>query len=181
MLKKSSFFLINFLLFNLTAMLCYAQFAEALQANAAELIPAPIRAPAESRFVLSTQAKGRQIYQCQLSGGRYSWSLKAPDAKLMDENGQIVGSHYHGPVWEYKGGSRVKGRVVNKFDVAQEKAVSWLLVKVIAHQGAGLLANVHYINRINTKGGLPPQSGCDTNHLGSEVSIPYSADYLFFE
>ena len=67
--------------------------------------------------VLTVHAKGDQIYQCSLNGGIYSWQLQAPDARLFDEQGQIVGNHYSGPIWEYKEGSRVVGQVLNKIDI----------------------------------------------------------------
>jgi len=34
--------------------------------------------------------------------------------------------------------------------------------------------------RINTKGGKAPASGCDRNHAGQDLRVPYSADYVFF-
>ncbi len=110
----------------------------------------------------------------------YSWQLQAPDAKLFDAQGQIVGDHYVGPVWEYKEGSRVVGRELNKIDVAPDSSISWLLVEVVAHKGDGLFSDVRFINRINTHGGLSPVSGCDSNHLGTEKRVAYTADYIFY-
>ena len=144
-------------------------------------IPDAIKVPAGNSPILSVHAKGDQIYQCSLNGGVYSWQLQAPDAKLFDAQGHVVGNHYSGPVWEYKEGSRVVGQVINKIDIDPDSSISWLLVKVIAHKGKGLFSEVSFINRINTHGGLPPQSGCDSNHLGSEKRVPYTADYIFYE
>ena len=143
-------------------------------------IPEQIKPPSGSGPVLTVNAKGDQIYQCSLNGGVYSWQLQAPDAKLFDEQGNIVGNHYSGPIWEYKEGSRVVGRVVNKTDIAPESSISWLLVEVLAHKGNGLFSDVSFINRINTHGGLPPLSGCDSNHLGGEKRVAYTADYIFY-
>lgn len=142
--------------------------------------PEQIKAPAGYSPVLTAHAKGDQIYQCALNKGEYAWETQAPDAKLFDANGNIVGNHSAGPLWEYKEGSRVVGRVVNKVDMAPGKAISWLLVEVVSHQGDGLFSNVDFINRVNTHGGLPPASGCDTNHLGSEKRVAYTADYVFY-
>jgi hypothetical protein len=144
-------------------------------------IPDAIKVPAGNSPVLTVHAKGDQIYQCSLNGGVYSWQLQAPDARLFDEKGHIVGNHYSGPVWEYKEGSRVVGQVVSKIDIDPNSSISWLLVKVIAHKGKGLFSEVSFINRINTQGGLPPLSGCDSNHLGAEKRVPYTADYIFYE
>ena len=143
-------------------------------------IPEQIKPPSGNTPVLTVHAKGDQIYQCSLNGGYYLWQLKAPDAKLFDKQGQLIGSHYSGPIWEYKEGSRVVGRVLNKIDIAPDFSISWLLVEVVAHKGNGLFSEVSFINRINTHGGLPPLSGCDSNHLGGEKRVAYSADYIFY-
>jgi hypothetical protein len=143
-------------------------------------IPEQIKPPSGSLPVLTVHAKGDQIYQCSLLGGAYSWQVQAPDARLFDQQGQIVGNHYSGPIWEYKEGSQVVGRVLNKVDIAPDSSISWLLVEVVAHKGTGLLSNVTFINRINTNGGLPPLSGCDSNHLGGEKRVDYTADYIFY-
>ena len=143
-------------------------------------IPEQIKPPSGNTPVLTVHAKGDQIYQCSLNCGFYLWQLKAPDAKLFDKQGQIVGKHYSGPIWEYKEGSRVVGRVLNKIDIAPDSSISWLLVEVVAHKGNGFFSNVTFINRVNTNGGLPPLSGCNPNHLGAEKRVPYTADYIFY-
>ncbi|WP_181050041.1 DUF3455 domain-containing protein [Methylobacter tundripaludum] len=143
-------------------------------------IPDQIKVPAGYSPVLTVHAKGDQIYQCSLNKGEYAWETQAPDAKLFDAQGKIVGNHTAGPLWEYKEGSRVVGRVVKKIDMAPGSAIAWLLVEVVSHKGDGLFSNVSFINRINTHGGLPPSSGCDANHLGGEKRIAYTADYVFY-
>lgn len=143
-------------------------------------IPEQIKPPTGNSPILTVHAKGDQIYQCSLNGGVYSWQLQAPDAKLFDEQGSVVGHHYSGPIWEYKEGSRVVGKVLNKINIAPESSISWLLVKVVAHKGNGLFSGVSFINRINTHGGLPPVSGCDANQLGGEKRVAYTADYIFY-
>jgi hypothetical protein len=69
---------------------------------------------------------------------------------------------------------------MKKFDVAPDTSISWLLVQVIAHKGNGMFSEISYINRINTSSGLPPLSGCNANHLGSEKRVAYTADYVFY-
>jgi hypothetical protein len=143
-------------------------------------IPEQIKPPSGNNPILTVYAKGDQIYQCSLNVGVYSWQVQAPDARLFDAQGNIVGNHYSGPIWEYKEGSRVVGRVLNKIDIAPDSSISWLLVEVVAHKGNGLFADVSFINRVNTHGGVPPISGCDSNHLGGEKRVDYTADYIFY-
>lgn len=151
----------------------------AAHANCA--IPEPIKAPPGHQPFLSVHAKGEQIYQCTLNQGKYAWEAKAPDAALFDKHGQVVGKHYAGPIWEYKAGSHVVGRVLKKLDVNPQTSIAWLLVEIVAHKGKDIFAETRFINRINTHGGLPPVSGCDGNHLGGEKRVPYTADYVFFK
>ena len=148
--------------------------------SASASIPDAIRPPAGQVVKLTVHAQGDQIYQCTLNGGVYSWQTQAPDAKLFDAQGHVVGNHYSGPVWEYKEGSRVVGRVVNKLDVDPASSISWLLVEVVSHKGKGMFSDVNFINRINTHGGLEPLSGCGSNHLGVEKRVAYTADYVFY-
>ncbi|MGZ4982225.1 MAG: DUF3455 domain-containing protein [Methylobacter sp.] len=143
-------------------------------------IPEQIKVPAGYSPVLTVHAKGDQIYQCTVNKGEYSWETQAPDAKLFDDQGNVVGNHTAGPLWEYKEGSQVVGKVLKKIDMAPGSAISWLLVEVVSHKGGGLFSNVSYINRINTHGGLAPSSGCNANHLGGEKRVPYTADYVFY-
>jgi hypothetical protein len=98
---------------------------------------------------------------------------------LFDSQGQTVGKHFKGPIWEYKEGSQVQGKILSRADMAPT-AISWMLVQIISHKGDSIFTKASYINRINTHGGLPPSLGCDGNHLGSEKRVNYTADYVFY-
>lgn len=139
-----------------------------------------ISVPQGHHQFLTLHAKGEQIYQCISQQGAYSWQLQRPAAQLFDEAGHKVGSHSAGPEWTYQDGSRVTGRVVNKFDVTPNSAVAWVLLEAVNHHGEGVLANSRFIQRVKTHGGLPPASDCNSNHLGMEKPVAYSADYIFY-
>ncbi len=149
-------------------------------AYAEVLIPEQIEVPSGYHSVLTVHAKGDQIYQCSLNQGAYIWEVQAPDAKLFDAQAKIVGKHRAGPIWEYKDGSQVVGRVLKKLDKSPASAISWLLLEAVTHQGNGLFSEVDFINRINTEGGLPTLAACNANHLGGEKRIAYTADYIFY-
>jgi hypothetical protein len=144
-------------------------------------IPEVIRAPEGNNMYLTVHAKGDQIYLCGLDAGVYAWKWQAPDAKLYDVQDQaLVGSHGAGPSWEYKDGSSVKAKVIQKSSTTDKSSVPLLLLEVTGHKGDGLMAKATYIQRINTLGGVAPLSDCDANHLGSEKRVAYSADYNFY-
>jgi hypothetical protein len=124
--------------------------------------------------------KGVQIYTCKASNGSYAWSLKAPDATLQDAKGNVIGKHFAGPSWQATDGSIVVGAPLNASPSPNASAIAWLVLQAKSHSGEGTMANVQYIVRTRTEGGVAPAGGCDASHPGSEVRVPYSAIYLFF-
>src|SRR5258706_9489846 len=147
---------------------------------AAQQVPQQLQPPANEQLLLQVHAKGDQIYTCKGDGAQYSWVLKAPEAQLFDENGKLFGKHFAGPSWEANDGSRVTGKAVANAPSPDANSIPWLLVNIVTHEGTGVLSSATTIQRLNTKGGKAPASGCDTSHVGQEVRAPYTADYLFY-
>jgi hypothetical protein len=164
----------------LTIFLVLAGVAVALRSQEPPAVPEEIAAPAGERAVLRVHAKGDQIYVCQQGVTASAWRLKEPDALLLDKDGKVVGKHFAGPSWQMSDGSRVKGDPDAKVDSPERNAIPWLRVKVIDREGSGVLAPVTTIQRINTKGGAAPLSGCAEAHGGKELRVPYEADYVFY-
>lgn len=147
---------------------------------AAQDIPQQIQPPASEQLVLQAHATGDQIYTCTNDASQFAWTLKAPDARLFDKNGKPFGKHFAGPSWEANDGSRVTGKAVANSPSPDANSIPWLLVTIVNHDGSGVLSRVTTVQRINTKGGKAPASGCDTSHVSQEVRVPYSADYRFY-
>jgi hypothetical protein len=144
-------------------------------------VPDSIQAPASEEVVLYTHATGSQIYTCQATAdGKFSWTLKAPDAELHDRKDKVIGQHSAGPSWKLKDGSEVTGKAAAHVDSLDPDSIPWLLVKVVGHSGNGLLANVTTIQRVHTHGGQPPAEGCDAGHHDAETKSSYTADYYFY-
>lgn len=64
-------------------------------------------------------------------------------------------------------------------------AIDCLLLQTIGSQkgptGGRILSRTTFIQRLNTKGGSAPASGCSTPaDVGKQTLVPYSADYHFF-
>ena len=146
----------------------------------AEQVPPQIQAPAGEQLFLQVHAKGDQVYTCKEGVTQFAWTPKAPEAQLFDKDGRPFGKHLAGPSWEASDGSRVVGRAVANAPSPDADSIPWLLVNIVNHQGTGVLSRATSIQRINTKGGKAPASGCDAAHAGEEVRVPYSADYLFY-
>ena len=148
--------------------------------TAAQQIPQQLQQPAGEQLLLQVHAKGDQVYICKEGATEFSWGLKAPDAQLFDKDGKPFGKHFAGPSWEANDGSRVTGKAVANVPSPDADSIPWLLVNVVSHDGSGVLSRATSIQRLNTKGGKAPSSGCDSVHAGQEVRVPYSADYLFY-
>ena len=148
-------------------------------AQSAPGVPPQLQPPANEQLVLQVHAKGDQIYVCQEGATTFLWNLKAPEAQLFDKDGKAFGKHFAGPTWQANDGSSVTGKAAANA-VPDPDAIPWLLVTVVKRSGEGVLSKVTSIQRLNTKGGKAPGTGCDTAHAGQETRVPYAADYLFF-
>jgi hypothetical protein len=147
---------------------------------AAQQVPQQLQPPANEQLLLRVHAKGDQVYVCQEGVTQFAWALKAPDAQLFDKDDKPFGKHFAGPSWEANDGSRVTGKAVANVPSPEADSIPWLLVNIVGHEGSGVLSRATSIQRLNTKGGKAPASGCDAAHAGQEVRVPYTADYLFY-
>jgi hypothetical protein len=139
----------------------------------------PLAVPAGQQLGFQAEARGVQIYECQPSGAEARWVLSAPEAELFDAAGNLAGKHFAGPTWELVDGSRVAATKLSE-ETKDPEAIPWLLLRATEHQGQGSLAAVTFVLRKNTRGGLPPASGCDAAHGGDVARVPYSALYVFY-
>jgi hypothetical protein len=144
-------------------------------------VPDAIQVPAGEEVVLYAHATGSQIYTCQAAAdGKFSWTLKAPEAELHDRKDKVIGQHSAGPSWKLKDGSEVTGKAAARVDALDAGSIPWLLVKAVSHAGSGQLASVTSIQRVHTHGGQAPAEGCDELHKGAESKSSYTADYYFY-
>jgi hypothetical protein len=132
--------------------------------------PASVDAPAGSTLLLKAKGDGFQVYAC--TGGH--WTLKAPDANLLDAQGNIIGKHFAGPTWHLNNGGEVKGKAIANQPAPDGVSVPWLLLQAVSSSGS--LANVSYIRRVDTHGGTAPKEACTT----VELRVPYTATYEFY-
>ena len=142
--------------------------------------------PAEFVPAVTVSAKGVQIYRCEQKGGAAAWVFVAPEATLYagaEPGGEAVGTHGAGPIWRWKDGSAVVGKVAVKQSSPEPNAIPWLLLSAMtapASSGTGQLAGVEYVRRAETHGGAEPATGCDAGKSGAEVRVPYTAKYIFY-
>jgi hypothetical protein len=138
-------------------------------------IPDNLKPPANETLILQAHATGDQIYVCNAS----SWAFSRPDAKLFDDSGKQIGSHFAGPTWESSDGSRVIAKQAATA-TPDSNSIPWLYLKATDHQGAGVMKRVTSVLRLSTKGGIAPAGTCDAQHKGQESRSHYTAVYLFY-
>ena len=146
-------------------------------------VPEKLKVPAGHALIIKTPAKGVQIYVCQPNANdrsKFEWTLKAPEATLLNEAGAVIGKHYGGPTWEHQDGSKVVGEVKERVNSPDASAIPLLLLSAKSHQGNGLFSKVVYIQRLNTKGGKAPNTGCDSSKANSTIRVDYTADYYYY-
>jgi hypothetical protein len=130
-----------------------------------------IDVPPQSKLLLRAVGSGDQIYGC-VNG---SWVLTAPEAKLLNEKGAVIGRHFAGPTWQLNDGSSVKGKAIAKKVAPDATAVPWLLLESVS--GTGTLGAVRFIQRTETHGGNAPDRSCTQ---GATLRVPYTATYSFY-
>jgi hypothetical protein len=141
-------------------------------------LPAAIAAPAGTALAFELGAAGVQIYVCSAAAGAPGWTLQAPEATLSGPGGEAAGTHGAGPTWTATDGSAVVGAKAGAAS-PDATAIPWLLLRVTSHAGLGRMAEVSFIQRVATSGGLAPPTGCDAGHAGATVRVPYRATYCF--
>ena len=135
--------------------------------------------PEGNKLAFHVYAKGVQIYKWNVITQK--WDLFAPQASLFAEENYFgeVGSHYGGPTWESKSGSKVEGRrVLGTGCTPDPTAVAWILLSKYRTEGSGIFSSVSFIQRVNTTGGLAPSVPGLLD--GETKEIPYTAEYYFY-
>jgi Protein of unknown function (DUF3455) len=146
-------------------------------------IPDALKAPAGEVLVLTTPARGVQIYVCgpnKDDASRLEWNFKAPEADLLNHSGTTIGKHYAGPTWESADGSKVVGETKARDNGPDPKAIPWLLLSAKSNTGSGIFSTVKSVQRLQTVGGIAPAEACTAAQVGREARVPYTAVYNFY-
>jgi hypothetical protein len=155
-----------------------------MSADKTPAVPDSLKVPSGQVLSQTFRATGVQIYTCVQSKGdaqKYEWSLKAPEATLLDNAGNTAGKHYGGPTWEANDGSKVVGEVKGKDNGPDANAIPWLLLSAKSVSGKGIFSEVQSVQRLYTKAGTAPAMGCtDAAQKGAEIRVPYTATYYFY-
>ena len=137
-------------------------------------VPAALQVPAGNTIEFRAHGVGVQIYTWSATLG--TWGASIPHAVLFNDGG-VAGIHYAGPTWQNDDGSKAVGKKLAAVTVDAD-AIPWLLLEAASTSEPGLFADVTYVQRLETKGGLAPAA--PGTFAGEQALVPYSAEYLFF-
>lgn len=130
--------------------------------------------------VAMTTAAGVQVYSCEYDQAhRLQWVFARPQATLYDASGAAVIEHGKGPSWKAGDGSRIEGELISQAPSATPGSIPQLLLRAKSVAGNGMLADVRYVERLDTVGGAAPPAACTTEHQIGQS--PYLARYVFWK
>ena len=173
--------------------------------------PAAITAPAGNSAFLMGRAAGTQGYICLPTTTGVSWTVNSsrPEATLFGQDVQII-THFlspdtnpnefapsplpvGSPTWQSSlDSSAVWAKALTPSVAAGSDAscpnagaIPCLLLQAIGSKegptGGKLMAQITFIQRLNTSGGSAPAAGCSAaGDVGKLTLVPYTADYYFF-
>jgi uncharacterized protein DUF3455 len=133
-----------------------------------------LQLPEGSKVSFHVFGIGVQIYRWNGT----KWDFVNPSAdRFADAAGNgLVGTHFGGPTWETRSGSRVVGTVTGRC-TPNANAIAWLRLDAVV-SGVGVFDNTTVIQRLNTVGGNAPSTPGSV--VGKEAKVPYTADYFFY-
>jgi len=147
-------------------------------------LPDAVKVPMGNKVALETVGTGEITYECRdkaSAPGTTEWVFVGPKAVLNDRSGKQVGKYYGPPAtWEALDGSKL---TATQLAVAPSGAgnLPYQLVKANPAVGSGQMTGVTHIQRVALKGGVAPATVCDVANKGSQETVKYQADYIFWK
>lgn len=156
-----------------------------LAALPAAAIPAPggvapaLQPVEEPAFMLT--AEGEHVFECKPAGGPtgFRWTFVAPDATLF-EGARTAATQTVPNLWEAASDRSSVTGVVRATQPAADGDLPWALYGAQPLAEEGMFAGVTGIQRVNTSGGVAPSADCDAAVAGSELRVPFTAEYYFY-
>jgi len=163
-------------------------------------VPADIEVLPPNQAFLIGHAFGSQNYECQPSEslGRPAWTLFTPQATLFNDSFDQLITHFNSPnpdegngavvvraTWQSSTDSSRFWAKATGVVTVDPTAIAWVRLQVVGTRrgptGGDELSESTFVQRVNTKGGLAPTTGCDQlNDVGARAFVPYTADYVFY-
>ena len=164
------------------------------------VVPADIEVLPPNQAFLIGHAFGSQNYECQptTSPGHVAWTLFTPQATLFNDSFDQLITHFNSPnpdegdgavvvraTWQDSTDSSRFWAKATGVVTVDPTAIAWVRLQVVGTRrgptGGDELSESTFVQRVNTKGGLAPTTGCDQlTDVGGKAFVPYTADYVFY-
>lgn len=145
--------------------------------------PSYLKPPADQTAYLMTKGSGDYLYECRATAGapkNHAWQFRSTEATLTGADGKTVGRIGAGPTWTASDGSSFTAEPQARKPVANDAAVPWLLLNVKSNTGDGLFGKTKSVQRVDTQGGLFPNTPCTRKNAGQIARVPYGATYYYY-
>ena len=180
------------------AVACALPAAAQAQTITPPAVPPGLEVPEGNEAFRVGHAFGTQNYICLPvdSIGHVAFTLFTPEATLLGEQDEQLTTHFFSPnpdeggvvraTWEDSvDTSFVWARAVAQATV-DPKAITWVKLETagtdVGPTGGDTLAKTTFVQRVNTRGGLAPATGCSLpTDIGTKRFVPYKADYFFYK
>ena len=130
-------------------------------------------------------ASGIQVYECRAAltaPEQYRWAFVAPDATLNDPaSGHDVAAYRSIDQWNSLTDRSSVSAVLRATQQAGADDLPWAYMRAIPASQDGMFAGVTSIQRVNTRGGAAPRTGCSADTAGTEARVPFTAEYYFYK
>jgi hypothetical protein len=184
----------------IAALAIAAPFAATAEDVIPPAVPANLVIPQGHKAFAIGHAVGTQNYVCLPSGAAVKWILFGPQATVFDDEGEQLMTHFLSPNPAENSTPRATWQDSRKtsavWAVKEEEsddpqfvapgAIKWFRLRAVGAQmgtaSGERLAKTTYIHRVNTSGGIAPESECATpGDVGKTKLVPYPADYVFYK
>jgi len=169
-------------------------------------MPATLQVPSGNTVFLHGYAEGTQNYICQTTATGFAWRFLGPQATLFvvspgfGPTFQQLATHFLSPnpvesgiaraTWQSSSDTSAvwAAAIATSTDSAfvEAGAIPWLLLQAKGvregTRAPSELAETTYIQRLRTRGGVAPSSGCTVaSEVGALAFVPYTTDYFFYK
>jgi len=180
------------------AVACALPAAAQAQTITPPAVPPGLEVPEGNEAFRVGHAFGTQNYVCLPADsiGHVAFTLFTPEATLLGEQDEQLTTHFFSPnpdeggvvraTWEDSvDTSFVWARALAQATV-DPKAITWVKLETagtaVGPTGGDTLAKTTFVQRVNTRGGLAPATGCSLpTDIGTKRFVPYKADYFFYK
>ena len=145
-------------------------------------IPPRLRAGPNEQLAFHLTGNGVNVYQCKSTVANpnvYAWYFVAPDATLYDGSHEVARMASPNQMEALSDTTSVSG-FVRAAQSAGPNDLPWMRASALANGDAGLFAGVTSYQRVNTRGGAAPATGCNADNVGEEARIAFDADFYFY-